>query len=560
MSTLEEQLEIAQKLLRVAQSAEADNLRIEKRYIRYELVVTPLARRCGVRFHDSQGLRKWKQQKFASARHPPSHNCTPQCPFAHVQSGTPIQDPRTGQTCRATGLVFVCQNTLNTHYCGKDVCKQSVVQQQGILACPISGLELGQQFTHQFGIVWDYGTRGKRRPLGKDDKQPLAIAKSLIEEGADDEDGGGGGAGDEVVAEEEEEGTERGSGGGGQGSFLHKRRKQVEPLDLQQKPPTLMDQFMRSKNELNLGKPLYVFFRNSHADEMRQQTQRLDICYGRELIEWVMHNADRRDHKTAEQLVNAILFHPTAKQLFEKLQMEAIQHAEQQCTQYMQHCARYRMKVDWLVMWNLFQQHVVTPYLVPSVVQYLSKQRGVDIAVREYFSLALWKVWKIVECSPYCCADHLDFGDATAKKKRSHIHLKHIAVAILYAMKNGVRKDIWFNKRTRLVYMMESEALKQNPREDLACEEVQFVHPHVYLVRRLPPEDRFQNLCFDHIGGTGVVATAVVETYRWLTRCYDSLLALNPPLTIEQVREYQLSHFSPWTDEDLQGRFRLGGI
>jgi hypothetical protein len=157
----------------------------------------------------------------------------------------------------------------------------------------------------------------------------------------------------------------------------------------------------------------------------------------------------------------------------------------------------------------------------------------------------------------YCCALHLDFGDATSKKKRSHIQLKHIALAIIYALKRGVYKKVWYNRRTQLVYMLESDALLEP--QDSCCEELQFVPSHLYLMRRMPPEDKLQCLEFSQIEGAGQVATTVVDTYRWIARCFESLLTLSPALSIQRVREYQLAHNWTWCDEDNQANFgRVG--
>ena len=571
MASLDEQFQIANQILQDAKRAESDNVRTEKRYLRYERIAMPLARNEGVRFRDARELRNWKKERFESLKHSnggKKHFCQVDlCSgFVSVAAGSPVYDPRTGNTCRATGLVFVCRDTLVAHICGKDVCDQAVVQRQGILACPISGLELGQQYAHTYGVVWDYGQRGKRRGGdgggGKPDVPIVPTSSSSASKrcAAADDDGY------ELIDEEEEGGEEDNvsqadddPGRGGDDRRLSrfaKRPRTTTTSSLEPPPPpppptpTLVDRFLASRPQPL--KPLYRFFRNSYADEMAHSTQRRDITYGQELIEWVFQHADKREHKTANELCNAMLFHPAAKKLSEDIQREALLLAEQHCISYLQLCTRHRMQADWLVMWNLFQQHVVTPFLVPSVTQFLSVNRGADLGAREYFSKALWRIWKIVESSPYCCSEHLEFGDATAKKKRSHIHLKHIAVAIFYAMKIGVRKDIWFNKRTRKVYMLESEA-KQD--QEACAEEVCFVQVHQYLKRRLPPEDRFKNLPFEQISGTGTVTTTVVDTYRWITRCYDSLLALTPPLTIDQVREYELSRYMACYDEDLQGRF-----
>jgi hypothetical protein len=549
MASVEDHFAIAAQLLHADKRDEADRIQVEKRFIRYELVTRPAAEHDRARISNMTEFRNYKRWRFELARKPldghGKHTCrTGTCEFANVRSGTVVRDPRTGQTVRASGLVYICKDTLVMHLCGKDNCKRAIAHRQGIMVCGISGLEVGQQYGNSYGVMHN----------------------SELDHGEEVGSGGGGGEGaGGTTCSEEPSGTDLllfPEGSGASAATMPRKPKRMRtaappappPLAAVAKTPQPINLYL-GRVPIKVEQPSYIFFKNSHAEAMALATGRKDICYGNQLLDWVFRNADPRDKRAAEEFCEAMLFHPAATALREKLQLEALQLAEQRCTQYMQDCRRSRMQPDWVAVWNFFHQHSVGPFLTPVVAQCLSKQRGADIHARQYFSEAVWRIWKIVESSPFCCAEHLRWGDATPKKKRSHIHLKRIGVAIFYALRHGIRQDIWYNIRTQQVYMEQADAQKEADQREVACEQVDFVPAHVYLARRLPPEDRFSSLQFGSVSGTGQVVTAVVDTFRWLTKCYQSLTVPEPALTIQRVREYRLVDLMVWQDEDEQGGF-----
>lgn len=68
-----------------------------------------------------------------------THGCSAACSFEHLKRGFRFRMPN-GRTYEATGLVYVCRQTLKPHFCGADYCDaQTLPQNADCTVCSLTG-------------------------------------------------------------------------------------------------------------------------------------------------------------------------------------------------------------------------------------------------------------------------------------------------------------------------------------------------------------------------------------------------------------------------------------
>lgn len=551
---------------------ENDVLRIEKRVIRYRIASELAGKNKLPNRNFTDVIRRYKQNLFRCKR---NHNCTPQhCKFSHEPAGRCIYDPRVADRsvwCTSTGLVHVCLASGIAHLCGER-CRSYMVQRQGILVCEISGLMIGTQISHVEGrrprpdveaaVEWasrkEGATEDAAAALDEDGleeldapsrtkKSPKIPSSKRRKRTRDDSS-----SDDEEIREKISR------------SQVELQRAMVEDSIFGINPAAASRPGCQTTAALLRDIKLAKFAPGSAAERMQARSGggRLatEACYGRELILYSFEGLTQSNRETAEVICDVIMHDPVMKKAFEKKQVEMHQAALRAVDKYVQYCVEHQQVPErffvYRLLWCTHRQ------ILPDILARCISADSDRHLAKGYFAEAVIKFWKILECTPYCCDSNLETGGAASKKKRTRTHLKRIAPAIMYLLRDGMTHWVAYDIPSRIVLpdlcsLDNAQNVNKQLPPTVAREEVSFLPAHRYLAVRMPQVNDFKLLDFSSVPPDGQVGTDIIYNRRWVQSCIRSLLTVLPPLTIDAVRQYCLSAHMIMCDESPEtGRFQ----
>lgn len=537
--SLEAQFEYVEQMLLKNKKSEDSVMRAEKRFIRYELILKPLAASKGFRDLSLEALRRYKQKLFPSKKY---HRCILEhakdaCTFESVKLGESTFDPKNPKSPAfdATGQVFVCVRSLAAHLCGRDRCNRHTLHGQGTYVCDISGLVLGEQCSMA-------ANRWVRSDAGQS------------------------------VADDPRSGTED-EADSDESASSPKKKKPALPLPPPAPPVPIRPSFEQLYYSGTVVAPSTAvissgrFSKGSVAERMACAIQEGSVSaspwYGTEMVRFAIRSVAPKNRECARLLIGAMLYDAAPKQLFEAKHNSALREAGRDVDAYYETCSSEERIPSRAIVYSLYWSRV-EPLYDSTISRVMGCETNYTAA--HYFAQAILFVWKICESSPFCCEANLAYGGAAAKKKRSHTTIARIGAAALFELADGLAHRISYDKNTRRVFMPSPSGGVDDPRakgRQVETVHVEFLPAHRYLKLRLPRAaevSRFLklgNIEGTYGGGGAKADKSVIESRGWICRCYRSLLSVEPPLTIDQIMEYRLSEYIKLSDEpaDQPGAF-----
>ena len=438
-----------EKLIKTEEATNSEEilLRAEKRYIQYELIVKPLARKLGFKDLSPAALHQYKKQLFHSKKyqydpitgkevchvcHAPSRGDSRvnACQFQSLKKGNRKSDPLDVRIVfEATGEIYVCTDTLVTHVCGTNRCKRYTVQGQGILVCNISGLVIGTQYSVISPGRWARSGAGVTDG-GEGGEYDLHEGDAGIhgETGDDDDDQHQQINADVTLWPPEEHETVA--------SLSGKKRKQQQqteafkklardlsvtttvvavpvpiPVPIQLSGPTIRSasvsgfqtSYYSGRKSPAPSITTHKFARGSVADLLQQHVAgggtSAKAWYGKDMIDFSVRTVKLTSRNHTIQICYAMLYHTRAKNLFDNRYGTALSGAERETDDYYETCTLQNRMPNRFVVYGIYWQHI-EPLFPMTVSRVLSSLDDADSRAGKYLCDAIVRIWKICEATP----------------------------------------------------------------------------------------------------------------------------------------------------------------
>lgn len=443
--------------------SEAEYLRAEKRYIRYERIIKPLSQ--GFVNQSHAYLKANKKNLFSGVKNAKKgHRCSTQCHLESIRKDTPIFDPANPAVrFKASGIVYVCCQTLALHLCGKDRCTRPMVQKQGLITCELTSIELGQQYSILAQGRWcRNGTGFANNDVGtaeneEEDMEPVHGGAAGEDENNDDDCArrvpSGSGRVDSVSSTDTLLPHASSSASALSSSQRRKRQRisndarapaSLSFADASAAAAAAASSFsapvfsfqittargaslvsrMAAASEVSSqyhsafggdssgfittagGTDKSRFIANSVAwnVEKRYSAQQSSVppVYGRGFVDHSFESIKRSSRELATDMCECLMFNVTVEMLFETKHHEAMLLAQAQAAQYFDSCAISGRQPNRFAVYGIYWTHLHELFS-HSLSRFLSANNETDTFARKYFSETMVRVWKICEATPLCC-------------------------------------------------------------------------------------------------------------------------------------------------------------
>lgn len=585
-------------------SVEEAQLKVEKRYVKYVVVLNRLAAEkpdfCSL-VDQYVLLRRVKKQLFTHY----NHNCSRTCKWENVERGTPVYDPFVPEAVRAkhaaSGMVFVCLLSGKEHICGKDRCRRYSRQSHGEVSCEISGLSFDS-------VVTTVYARSKNH-----------IQQQQAEHNGDGlEDDGGGGAADEYIeiaepvelfastagqdessiatlltnddpeiSEKLSKTTETASGPQEErkrkllqraalaasltlgiedrSGDAEKKRKPNPPVKKRTKRPrnhqiedrsgdagASETQVVLEHDAKTLQEYQRAFlmgqaqsFAGAVQRNPRQERDRLDRQnYGRDVIVSSFYDIKENYRKLVNDMYHEVLGGPKSEDTFNAAHQKAIESAEALADRYVSSMLTASRIPDRSRVYEIYMR-----FLYPLLGQTFSRAFGQDsdVAAREYFAEAILKVWKIIDCTPQLgnLTPTTTSGGAATSANRNSSTTKTTSHKKARIQLRTVALAILYKLRDGIFTMVDYDP---ETNRALSKHQAQISTKPLKTERLcfIPPHEYLDRLPNENQLSRmklKTVDSSVYVTGRNICNCYTSLLLYGLPM--DCVRQYQLAAHMP---------------
>jgi hypothetical protein len=537
-------------------------MRAEKRYLRYVVLLYPLVHghTAPARHLAHQEVMYLKSQKEVVLEHNkqkkskrPQHSCGRDCQWESLdkRQGLWIYDPWEPELGEGqpTGDVYVCAESGRSHLCGEHRCRRVMRQPNGEMSCEISG----QSF--QNAVLPRY-TRSK-----------LHASQQQQSGDAEQHDGG-----DETYVRTDVDLLLHAPPGDNNSAldsslYAEKKRQLAEKASLlaslaaatpkqaprpRQKRPRNQQIADRSggganqaddNNNMDQYEQQLLVGTLVDQEQRRQQQLRAQQYnpYSRSHIQRSFAEIRDANKQYARNLCFEMFVSPAVDDRLRKKHLEAMQQAEALADRYIQDTLRMGRQPDRMRVYDSYMQFV-SPLLEQTFSRYLSgnaneKHGYNDLNASEYFSDAILKVWKLLECTPRALdprATPASSTTAAAAVVKPHIQLRSLAMGILYRLRDGLYCNVHYDTETLCVL---SHARAKVHTKPVATHRFCFIPPHTFL-DRLPNENEISRVAKFSNNNSGVfVKQSTLQNY------YQSLVLQG--LSLAVMQQYQLAAHMP---------------
>lgn len=308
---------------------------------------------------------------------------------------------------------------------------------------------------------------------------------------------------------------------------------------------------------------------------------RARVRYGADLIHFHLSNISWQSRNNAAAWCKTLLASPSAQRLHADNMAEVERQFEESVAR-VRHVAETSPGHYAALVFQLCMQ-AYSPHVDRVVWTTLARRSAADDLVA-YFSTALLYVWKIVECTPKCCANphaaasqlgaqgaepsillHQPADDApTSKRRRASFHLDKCALAIIYMLSEGHAINVFHDAVSgQIISETDAERLVGDVLPDgrprVGRERIEFVPPHRFLQTMLPAQSHVRRVDFSAVLVKGKASArtpqaqaacasaanfnpSMVTITGQLQEAFRSLCNCRPALTLEQVKQYRLAY------------------
>lgn len=530
-------------------------LRAEKHYLRYVVVLYPRMYGRQVREDEmapetiltDEQVAQLRVQKDAllpnnksKRSRNPQHNCGRSCDWeslpGHLRNAPWIYDPCDPELgwCRASGLVFICATSGRAHLCGDNRCRRKTRQPTGELSCEISGRSFDSDILPSYTRDKLHASQRQKHDEQNDagDETYVRTDMELLmhqEQQVQPSPGSAGSLDHSLYAEKKRKLADQAAMLATMASAvpkqpIRKREKQSRNRQIPDRSGAEQHSTLATMGDALLAEACKP---RPPAPSMMDGS-----IFGRGRIQRSFEEIREASRKFAEQLCYEMFVSPAVDVHLHRKNAQAMQQAESLADRYIQETMRVGRQPDWLRIYECYMMFL-SPLLEQTFSRYLpsgvaSNSGYSDIHACRYFSEAILKIWKMLECTPRALEprSHAPPGQLT----KPHIQLRSIAMGILYRLRDGCFATIKYCTKTLCVL---SEQRSQSHTDPVKEHRFCFIPPHEFLAR-LPNENEIAPLATQSGNNSGVfVNQRTIQSY------YQSLVLQGLPLST--VHQYQLA-------------------